>query len=232
MSLAQSSNIPPNANEYGGDEISAIVLDTGFTTVRAGFAGEDTPKSIVPTYYGVLSGRTLIGESKVNNPIPGLEIRHPFEKGDVSGTEKLNAIKDYAISSRLIPRKSRTIRDGGSKTNGGDKDVEMRDAADEQAKEEQEGGGLLRDTPLLSTEQDNVDEKSREAAIKHAFEVWDAPAYYAVRKSMVSTFSYGKHSAMVVDVGHRGVTVSPVWDGVLLTKSKTIVYSGIHPAAR
>jgi hypothetical protein len=29
---------------YGGDEVSAIVVDLGTSTVKAGYAGEDTPK--------------------------------------------------------------------------------------------------------------------------------------------------------------------------------------------
>ena len=31
---------------YGGDEVSAIVLDVGSTSSKAGFAGEDNPKAV------------------------------------------------------------------------------------------------------------------------------------------------------------------------------------------
>jgi len=34
------------------DEVSALVLDIGGSTTRAGYAGDDTPKAIFPTYYG------------------------------------------------------------------------------------------------------------------------------------------------------------------------------------
>lgn len=34
------------------DEVSALVLDIGTSSVRAGYAGDDTPKAIIPTYYG------------------------------------------------------------------------------------------------------------------------------------------------------------------------------------
>lgn len=30
----------------GGDEVSAVVLDIGTTWVKAGFAGEDSPKAL------------------------------------------------------------------------------------------------------------------------------------------------------------------------------------------
>lgn len=34
------------------DEVSALVLDIGTSTLRAGYAGDDTPKAIIPTSYG------------------------------------------------------------------------------------------------------------------------------------------------------------------------------------
>ncbi len=37
---------------YGGDEISAIVLDPGSSTLRVGWAGEDTPRGVLPTAFG------------------------------------------------------------------------------------------------------------------------------------------------------------------------------------
>jgi actin-like protein 6B len=34
------------------DEISALVVDIGASSLRAGYAGDDAPKAIVPTTYG------------------------------------------------------------------------------------------------------------------------------------------------------------------------------------
>ncbi|KAI7557076.1 hypothetical protein KC317_g11849, partial [Hortaea werneckii] len=60
---------PPVKDEYGGDEISALILDPGSYSTRAGFAGEDTPKSVVPTHYGQLSdGQKLFGENAIHVP--------------------------------------------------------------------------------------------------------------------------------------------------------------------
>jgi len=33
---------------FGGDEINAAVVDVGSWTVKAGYAGEDTPKAVFP----------------------------------------------------------------------------------------------------------------------------------------------------------------------------------------
>ena len=34
------------------DEVSALVVDIGSSSLRAGYAGDDTPKAIIPTSYG------------------------------------------------------------------------------------------------------------------------------------------------------------------------------------
>lgn len=39
---------------YGGDEVSAIVLDCGSSSFRVGWAGEDTPRGVFPTSYAYL----------------------------------------------------------------------------------------------------------------------------------------------------------------------------------
>ena len=36
------------------DEVSALVLDFGSHTTRAGYAGEDTPRVVCPSYYGYI----------------------------------------------------------------------------------------------------------------------------------------------------------------------------------
>lgn len=37
------------------DEVAALVLDIGTSTIRAGYAGDDTPKAIIPTSYGYIT---------------------------------------------------------------------------------------------------------------------------------------------------------------------------------
>ena len=42
---------------YGGDEVSALVIDVGASTTKAGYAGEDTPKAVFPSAVGEWEGR-------------------------------------------------------------------------------------------------------------------------------------------------------------------------------
>ena len=42
-----------NTNQvFGGDEVGAMVLDMGGTSTRAGYGGEECPRSIVPSVVG------------------------------------------------------------------------------------------------------------------------------------------------------------------------------------
>lgn len=43
-----------NPLTYGGDEVSALVLDFGTQNTRAGYAGEEIPRCVVPTAYGYM----------------------------------------------------------------------------------------------------------------------------------------------------------------------------------
>jgi hypothetical protein len=44
------------------DEVSALVLDIGTSSLRAGYAGDDIPKAIIPSFYGY---KSTTGDSDV-----------------------------------------------------------------------------------------------------------------------------------------------------------------------
>ena len=49
---------------YGGDEVGALVFDPGHFSMRVGYAGEDSPKSEIPSYVG-----TSLDENAVKGKI-------------------------------------------------------------------------------------------------------------------------------------------------------------------
>ncbi|RPB29157.1 Actin/actin-like protein [Terfezia boudieri ATCC MYA-4762] len=102
MAALQPSHVPPSTFEYGGDEISALVLDPGTSWTRAGFAGEDTPKAVIPTDYGVTpDGKLHFGDNDVHTVRPGMEIRNPMKDGVVEDWDVAPHIWKYAITNRL-----------------------------------------------------------------------------------------------------------------------------------
>ena len=86
-----------------------------------------------------------------------------------------------------------------------------------------DGGGMrldsLRDHPLLATEATWVPKEGRERLCELAFEGWEAPAYYSADRAVLSAFSAGKGTALVVDVGEDATTVTPVYDGFVIRKA-------------
>ncbi|CAG8511380.1 9058_t:CDS:2 [Scutellospora calospora] len=98
---------------FGGDEVSALVLDVGSCWTRAGYAGEDTPKIVFPTSYGYIpetetissesseKGKYIIGDAEVAAWRPNMEIRNPLVNGLVQDWDALEQIWDYALRKRL-----------------------------------------------------------------------------------------------------------------------------------
>lgn len=219
MATAQSSSIPPATAEYGGDEISALVLDPGYATVRAGFAGEDVPKSVVPSHYGVVddassgSGtKLLFGDNSVHAPLPGLGIKNPMaEDSTVQDWDVAKQIWEYAITSRLTNIKSSNPAVSGRNGSGDvDMEVEMDALADKEK--------LLEEHPLLMSEPSWNPARARERSVEMAMEDWGCPAFWTASSSVLSAFSAGKSSALVVDIGASVLSVTPVHDGLMLKK--------------
>ncbi len=72
------------ANILGGDEVSAIVMDIGHDTVKAGFAGEDSPKAVFPSLVGSMSKN----ESQMDT--------------SEDGTKSTNSTKQYYVGYKNL----------------------------------------------------------------------------------------------------------------------------------
>ncbi|KAL7271459.1 Actin-related protein 4 [Rhizina undulata] len=183
-----SSNQSPSTVEYGGDEISAIVLDPGTSWTRAGFAGEDTPKSVIPTDYGVIEDangarKLYIGDNDLHVIRPGVEIRNPMSDGIVVDWDVAPQIWRRAITSRLTQN--------------------------------------LSEHPLLMTEPVWNTPKNREKTIEIAFEEFDVPAFYLAKSAVCAGFASGKATGLIIDVGASNISVTPIYDGLVLKKGWT-----------
>ncbi|KAE8450592.1 NuA4 histone acetyltransferase subunit [Mollisiaceae sp. DMI_Dod_QoI] len=197
---------------YGGDEVSAIILDPGYSSVRAGFAGEDTPKSFVNSHYGVGATDPVFGDDAIHNPLAGLEIRNPMSKeGIVEDWDTATRLWEYSITSRLTSFKQADPRKNGLNDDLKDLDVEMDDV--------EEGEKPLEEHPLLMTETAWNTPKNREKSIEIAMESWGCPAFWLARNSVMAAFGAGKATALVVDVGASTASVLAIHDGLILKKS-------------
>lgn len=201
------------------DEISALVLDPGWSVTRAGFAGEDTPKSVIPSHYARKSAASepLFDDSVVYNPFAGVDVANPMaDDGTVADWDVAAKLWEYAMTSRLTGRRQTpAIRNGlnDSKDEGGDTDM-----ADAEQVEEYERAPMA-ENPLLVTEPDWNTTKNREKTMELAMEGWGVPAFWLGRSGVLSAFASGKPTSLVIDIGAASTAVSAMHDGLLLKKS-------------
>jgi centractin len=89
---------------------TTIVLDNGSGTIRAGFAGEDLPKTFFPAYVGrpkhiramagALDGDIFIGP-KVQELRGLLKINYPLEHGIVTDWDDMERIWQHVYAEEL-----------------------------------------------------------------------------------------------------------------------------------
>ncbi|KAF8559033.1 brg1-associated factor b [Imleria badia] len=199
---------------YGGDEVSALVVDMGSSSVRAGYAGDDTPKAIISSHYGykpnagdsdVQMGDTT-GEGNSEGPKlrsdaklylgqhgpsiwrAGMEIGHPFRDGLVSDFNPIPALISHALADVMRTNPS--------------------------------------EHPILVTEPAWNTPANRERMAEIMFEEFQVPAFYIANTGVLNAFAAGKGSALVVDVGHSMASITPVVDGFVLRKGQKFVNIG------
>ncbi|KAK2750642.1 NuA4 histone acetyltransferase subunit [Myotisia sp. PD_48] len=210
-----NSSAAPATAEYGGDEVSAIILDPGYSTTRAGFAGEDTPKSVIPTYYAKYPSdgqdKYVYGDNIYVAPKPNISIHNPIGRdGIVEDWDMAEKLWEYSFTSRLTRQRPGDPMFNGlnDPTPGEAPEVEMTEGEEKP----------LADSPLLMTEPGWNTVKAREKTIEIAMENWGTPAFYLARTGPLAGFAAGKASALVIDVGASNVSVTPVHDGLILKR--------------
>ncbi|KAK3987762.1 actin family [Cladorrhinum sp. PSN332] len=212
-----SSAVQPT-DVYGGDEVSAIVLDPGYCYTRAGFAGEEMPKQVIPSFYGHVNGRDRFGDNVMTmEPRAGFEVRNYMNRdGVVEDWDAATKAWEYVLFKRLQPPRPTPVSKNGLNV-GDDGDVTMDEGTNEEATEEFEKP--LFDTPLLMTEAPWNSVKAREKSIEIAMENWGTPGFWLGRNPVLSSFAAGKATALVLDVGGALTSVTAVHDGMVLKRS-------------
>ncbi|KAL2271231.1 hypothetical protein VTJ83DRAFT_602 [Remersonia thermophila] len=229
-----SSSVQPT-DIYGGDEVSALVLDPGYCNTRAGFAGEEMPKQVIPSFYGHIDGRDLFGD-EVILPRAGFEIRNYMNRDSVvEDWDAAARLWEHVLVGRLQPPRPGASKPISSSSTAaakkeapaadGDGDVEMGDAAasggDGEANENAADAleKPLAENPLLVTEAPWNTPKAREKAIEMCMESWGCPAFWLSKTSVLAAFAAGKATALVIDVGGANASVAAVHDGMILKRS-------------
>ena len=183
------------------DEVGALVFDLGHYALRAGYAGEDSPKAQIPSVTGVLEQAAAI------------------EKMDV------DRIKEGATSSEkkyFIDTVSLNVAKKGMEVVGYMKDGMIEDwdifekildyTYSKCIKSESEFH------PVLMSEAPWNNRAKREKLTEIMFEKFNVPAFYLVKNAVLAAFANGRSTGIVVDSGSTHTSAIPVYDGYVLSQ--------------
>ncbi|KAK4193278.1 actin-related protein 4 [Podospora australis] len=219
-----ASSVQPT-DIYGGDEVAAIVLDPGYCHTRAGFAGEEMPKQVIPSFYGQIGERELFGDEYIN-PRANFEVKNYMNRDSVvEDWDAAANLWEWMLVERLQPPRPLPPSKNGLNI-GDDGDVVMdedgnpsappAEGAEEGAEEYEKP---LYENPLLMTEAPWNSAKAREKAIEVVMETWSCPAFWLSKTPVLSAFAAGKATALVLDVGGANTSVTAIHDGMVLKRS-------------
>ncbi|XP_051134818.1 actin-related protein 4 [Andrographis paniculata] len=190
---------------YGGDEVSAMVVDLGSHTCKAGYAGEDAPKAVFPSVVGLIdemeventdnsdktAGSTpdskmkgkrklYIGSQDLGFRRDHMEVSSPIKDGVVVDWDMVDNIWDYALRKCLL--------------------VDPKEH------------------PMLFAEPCSNTQHQREKTAEIMFEKFQVPALFLAKNAVLTSFASGRSTALVVDCGGGSTVVAPVQDGYVLQK--------------
>lgn len=221
---------------YGGDEVNAIVIDVGTNAVKAGYAGEESPKVHFPSCVGSIAGGK--GETKDANggSKDDGDGARDVEMADASTTpadKKANGSKEE--DKDKTPKKKK-----GDYLVGHFALNYRRDGMDVLSPFDSKSGllndwDILEDIwrytltdrlqinptehPVLLAEPNFNTKECREKSLEILFETFQPPAVFMSKNACLSSYSAGRATSLVVDVGFQGSVAAAVHDGYLLQKS-------------
>lgn len=220
---------------YGGDEVNAIVIDVGTNSVKAGYAGEESPKVYFPSSVGAIP-RDKLDASDANGSKKGENgaSNGDVEMADASGTPKSDGGQDKGTSVLPGKQSDRNLYVGHFALNYRRDHMDVLSPFDPKT-------GLLDDWDLMEniwrytlTDRLHIDPKEhpvllaepnfnskacREKSLEILFETFQPPAVFMSKNACLSSYSAGRPTSLVIDVGYQSSVAAAVHDGYLLEKS-------------
>ncbi len=190
---------------YGGDEVGALVFDPGHFSMRVGYAGEDCPKSEIPSVVGVSNAAdkksdgamdvdlkpgeaVAAGKKKyhidtvaVNFAKAGMEVSNYMRDGMIDNWDVFEKVLDYAYV-KVIKSESDNH-------------------------------------PVLFSEAAWNTKAKREKLAEIMFEKYKVPAFFLSKNAVLAAFANGRSTGLVVDSGATHTSAIPVHDGYVLQQA-------------
>jgi len=194
---------------HGGEEVSAIVLDVGMSTIKAGWAGEDAPKAMFSSYVGV-------GPAKERAPaaVGAMDVIEPASNAP---TPPVAADKSYYCGTNALSIR----RDHVEIVHPLKQGVVSRWEEYEQLLQHTFRGTLnanVNEHQVLLAEPVYNPRTAREKTTELMFERFRVPALFIAKSPVLSSFAVGRATSVVVDSGAAGTLAVAVLDGYCLIK--------------
>ncbi|KAF0308053.1 Actin-like protein 6A [Amphibalanus amphitrite] len=192
---------------YGGDEVGALVFDLGHYSLRAGYAGEEAPKSEIPATVGVLEEATTAAQ-----------IGTPMEVDSAAGNKDAAAPKrKYYIDTNALHVPKKDVEAVSYMKDGMIDDWDLFEnvlnyAYSQCIKSDSELH------PVLMSEAPWNHRGRREKLTELMFEKYNVPAFFLVKNAVLAAFANGRSTALVLDSGATHTSAVPVHDGYVLTQ--------------
>ncbi|KAH9778577.1 actin-related protein 4 [Citrus sinensis] len=178
---------------YGGDEVSAIVIDLGSHTCKAGYAGEDAPKAVFPSVVGAIDQMDIDDSANAErNSGSAIDSKNNVDSNKGKGKRKL-----YVGTQSLGFRRDHMevlspLKDGVVV------DWDIVDSIWDHAFRE----CLLIDPkehPMLLAEPSSNTQQQRERTAELIFEKYNVPALFLAKNAVLTSFALGRATSLVVD---------------------------------
>eukprot|EP00741_Cyanophora_paradoxa_P025006 tig00000319_g24138.t1 len=161
-----------------------LVIDNGSGVLKAGFAGDDLPKCVFPSYVGrpkhtkvmagAVDGDTFVGR-KAEELRGILRLQYPMEHGVVRNWSDMERIWSHIYSSELKIHSE--------------------------------------EHPVLLTEAPLNPRRNREKAAEIFFETFNVPALFISLQAVLSLYASGRTTGVVLDSGDGVTHAVPIYEG-------------------
>jgi actin beta/gamma 1 len=172
------------------DDIQGVVIDMGTSMVKAGFAGDDAPRSVFPT---------LVGRAKHAGIMVGMDQKDAYV-GDEAQSKRGVLTMKYPIEDGII-----TNWDDMEKLLHHTFYNELRIAPEEH--------------PVMFSEAMLAPKANREKLLQIMFETFNVPAVYFTPTHTLALYASGRTTGVVLSIGETCTSAVAVYEGYALPHS-------------